>query len=77
MGDGREMESIELLIMALSPTIVMLIFVAQVLQRLAKVETNVTILLQWVACLNGEMSDKKEFKDFLKQLKEVAKGKGL
>jgi len=71
------MESIELLIMALSPTIVMLIFVAQVLQRLAKVETNVTILLQWVACLNGEMSDKKEFKDFLEQLKEVAKGKGL
>ena len=71
------MESIELLIMALSPTFVMLIFVSQVLQRLAKVETNVTILLQWVACLNGEMSDKKEFKDFLKQLKEVAKGKGL
>ncbi len=44
---------------------------------IARLETKVDFMLQWIAALNGEMSDKKEFKDFLKQLKEVAKGKGL
>ena len=38
-----------------------------------KVETNVKLLLQWVACLNGNMSTEKEFKDFMKKLKEVNK----
>lgn len=37
---------------------------------MTKVETNVTLLLQWVACLNGDMSTKKEFRDFLKKLKK-------
>jgi hypothetical protein len=34
-------------------------------------------MLRWIAALNGEMSDKKEFKEFLEQLKEITKGKGL
>jgi ACT domain-containing protein len=45
--------------------------------RLVRLETKMDIVLQWIAALNGEMSDKKEFKEFLEQLKEVAKGKGL
>lgn len=76
----------------IGPTIVILIFLANALQRLAKVEecvdpedaksitrleTKMDFVLKWIAALNGEMSDKKEFKEFLEQLKEVAKGKGL
>lgn len=69
------METIEMLIAILGPTIVILIFTAkmyfEILQRLTAVETNVTMLISWVACLNGEMSNEKEFHDFLKKLKEV------
>lgn len=47
-----------------------LILSFQLLQRMTKVETNVTLLLQWVACLNGNMGTEKEFRDFLKKLKK-------
>lgn len=71
------METIEALIAILGPTIVILIFTAkmyfEILQRLTKVETNVSMLISWVACLNGEMSDEKDFKKFLAKLKEVNK----
>jgi hypothetical protein len=40
---------------------------------MTKVETNVKLLLQGVACLNGNMSTEKEFKVFMKKLKEVNK----
>ncbi len=74
------------------PSIVIGIFLVNALQRLAKVEecvnpedaktiakldTKMDFVLKWIAALNGEMNDKKEFKEFLEQLKEVAKGKGL
>lgn len=68
------------------------IFLINALQRLAKVEecvdpksgesiarleTKVDFMLQWIAALNGEMSNKKEFEQFLQELKKVAKDKGL
>ncbi len=76
----------------IGPSIVVAIFLINALQRLAKVEecvnpedgksiarleTKMDFVLKWIAALNGEMNDKKEFKEFLEQLKEVAKGKGL
>jgi hypothetical protein len=76
----------------IGPSIVIGIFLVNALQRLAKVEecvdpnqgdsiarleTKVDFMLKWIAALNGEMSDKNEFKEFLEQLREVAKGKGL
>lgn len=71
------METTEILIAVIGPTIVILIFTAkmyfEILQRITKVETNVEMLIKWVACLNGEMSTEKEFKDFLKKLKAVNK----
>lgn len=71
------MELIELLIAVFGPTIVILIFTVkmyfEILQRLTKVEANVSMLISWVACLNGEMSDGKEFEKFLKKLKRVNK----
>ena len=45
--------------------------------RLVRLETKMDFVLKWIVALNGEMSDKKEFKEFIEQLKEVAKGKGL
>lgn len=75
------MDSLDITIALIAPTIAVLIFVittyAQILQRMSKVEANVNFMLKWIAALNGEMNDKKEFKDFLEQLKEVARGKGL
>lgn len=74
------------------PTIALFIFISGILQRLSKVEecidpkagesiarleTKVDYMLKWIAALNGDMKDKKEFHDFLDKLKEVAKGKGL
>ena len=44
---------------------------------IARLETKVDFMLKWIAALNGEMSDKREFKEFLEDLKKVAKGKGL
>jgi hypothetical protein len=44
-------------------------------ERLAKVETNIGLLLDWVKCLNGEMSTKKEYTDFMKKLKKVTSQK--
>lgn len=46
-------------------------------ERLARLETKMDFMIKWIATLNGEMSDKKEFKEFLEHLKEVAKEKGL
>jgi hypothetical protein len=37
---------------------------------MTKVETNVTLLLQGVAGLNGNIGHRIEFKDFLKKLKK-------
>lgn len=37
--------------------------------RIIRVETKVDLLLEWVACLNGEVSNEK----FLKKLKRVTK----
>jgi cell division protein FtsX len=69
------MTELEMLIAILAPAVAIILFLLgltfQVLQRMTKVETNVTLLLQWVACLNGNMSTEKEFKDFLKKLKKV------
>lgn len=74
------------------PSIVLGIFLINALQRLAKVEecidpesvksiarleTKVDFMLRWIAVLNGEMNDKKEFKEFLAELKEIAKSKKL
>lgn len=71
------MDSLDITIALIAPTIAVLIFVittyAQILQRLVKVETNSKMLIQWVACLNGDMSSEKEVQDFLKKLKKVAK----
>lgn len=76
----------------LGPTIALFLFLSGVLQRLAKVEeyidpkagesiarleTKVDYMLKWIAALNGDMKDKKEFHEFLTKLKEVAKDKGL
>ncbi len=76
----------------IGPSIVIGIFLVNTLQRLAKVEecvdpedaksiarleTKMDFVLKWIAALNGEISDKKEFKEFLEQLKEIAKSKGL
>jgi len=69
------MSELEMIIAILGPSVAIIIFLLgltfSVLQRMTKVETNVTLLLQWVACLNGNMSTEKEFKDFLKKLKKV------
>ena len=76
----------------LTPTITIFIFFSGILQRLAKVEecinpedakaiakldTKMDFVLRWIAALNGEMRNDKDFEDFLKELKKVAKGKGL
>lgn len=70
------MTELELLAI-MSPVIALILYFLtlcfQILQRMTKVETNVKLLLQWVACLNGNMSTEKEFKDFMKKLKEVNK----
>jgi|GEM_PF-3468218 len=69
------MTDLEMLFAIIGPSIAIIIFFLtltfQLLQRITKVETNVTLLLQWVACLNGNMSTEKEFRDFLKKLKKV------
>ncbi len=46
---------------------------SEIKEDAAKSQTNINLLLQWVACLNGEMSNEKEFKEFLKKLKAVNK----
>jgi hypothetical protein len=66
------MTELELLAI-MSPVLALILYFItlcfQILQRMRKVETNVKLLLQWVACLNGNMRTEKEFKDFLKKLK--------
>lgn len=73
------MELMEIVIAVSAPTIALSIFLITMLvnitSRLTKLETNMNLLLQWVACLNGEMSDKKEYKQFLKKLERVTKEK--
>jgi hypothetical protein len=78
------------------PTIAVLIFLMNALQRLAKVEecvdpksakedgerlarleTKVDYMLGWIAALNGEMREGKDFEKLLDKIKEVAKEKGL
>lgn len=60
-----------------APFIALFIFLAKLFidlnTRMATVETNVKLLLQWVACLNGDMKTEKEFQSFLKKLKQVNK----
>ncbi len=71
------MTEIEILLTIMAPALALILFFLtlcfSMLQRMTKVETNVSLLLQWVACLNGNMSTEKEFKDFLKRLKKVNK----
>jgi len=71
------MSELEMLFAILAPAVAIILFLLgltfSVLQRITKVETNVSLLLQWVACLNGNMSTEKEFRDFLKKLKQVNK----
>lgn len=71
------MTELEMLIAVLAPAVAIILFLLgltfSVLQRITKVETNVNLLLQWVACLNGNMSTEKEFNEFLKKLKKVTK----
>ncbi|ADZ10216.1 hypothetical protein Metbo_1997 [Methanobacterium lacus] len=54
------MTELEMLIAILAPAVAIILFLLgltfQVLQRITKVETNVSLLLQGVACLNGNMS---------------------
>lgn len=89
--DGLEL-IIALVAPALTIFIFIIATYAQILQRLTKVEecvnpktgesitrleTKVDFMLKWIAALNGEMRNDKDFKEFLEQLKEVAKEKGL
>jgi hypothetical protein len=73
------MELIEIVLAITAPTIALSIFLITMLinitSRLTALETNMDLLLQWVACLNGEMSDKKEYKQFLKKLERVTQKK--
>lgn len=46
-------------------------------KQITRLETKMDFVLTWIAALNGEMNDKKEFEEFLKELKKVAKDKGL
>lgn len=71
------MTTIEILLAIISPTIMVAFFIINMIQRLARLETKTDFVLTWIAALNGEMSDKKEFKDFLEELKEVVHEKGL
>ena len=71
------MTELEIILAIVAPVVALILYFLtlcfQILQRTTKVETNVNLLLQWVACLNGEMSTQKEFKEFLEKLKEVNK----
>lgn len=73
------MTTLEIMVTVIAPVIALSIFLITMLvnitSRLTKLETNMNLLLQWVACLNGEMSDKKEYKQFLKKLERVTKEK--
>jgi hypothetical protein len=71
------MTTIEILLAIISPTVMVAFFIINMIQRLARLETKTDFVLTWIAALNGEMSDKKEFKNFLKELKEVVHEKGL
>lgn len=71
------MTPLEIMLTIIGPTIVIVIFVLNMIQRLAKLETKMDFVITWIAALNGDMSDKKEFKDFLKKLEEVVHKKGL
>lgn len=73
------MQTIELMVAILAPTITLCIFLiiqlVSITSRLTKLETNSDLLLKWVACLNGEVSNKKEYKEFLVKLEKVTKEK--
>ena len=73
------MTTLELIVAIIAPLVALSIFLITMLinitTRLAKLETNMNLMLQWVACLNGEISDKTEYKKFLKKLKRVSKEK--
>jgi hypothetical protein len=44
---------------------------------IARLETKVDYMLKWIAALNGEMREGKDFEKLLDKIKEVAKDKGL
>jgi hypothetical protein len=73
------MTTLELIVTIIAPLVALSIFLITLLvnitSRLTKLETSMDLLLQWVACLNGEISDKKEYKKFLKKLERVSKEK--
>jgi hypothetical protein len=73
------MTTLEIIVAIIAPLVALSIFLITMLinitTRLAKLETNMNLMLQWVACLNGEISDKTEYKKFLKKLKRVSKEK--
>jgi hypothetical protein len=73
------MELIEILIGGLGAAVVIGIYLVNLLlnitNRLTALETNTDVLLKWIACLNGELSDKKEYKSFLKELEELTRKK--
>lgn len=75
------MESIEIILAIAAPLIALFIFLATLMlnlvQRMSNLETNVKFMLKWIAALNGEMRNDKDFEKFLDKLKEVAKDKGL
>lgn len=71
------MTTLEILLAIISPTVMVAFFIINMIQRLARLETKTNFVLKWIAALNGEMNDKKEFKDFLEELKEVVHEKGL
>lgn len=46
-------------------------------KSIARLETKVDYMLGWIAALNGEMREGKDFEKLLDKIKEVAKDKGL
>lgn len=73
------MTTLEILLAVIAPAVAILIYLVSLLvtitTRLTALETNMDLMLQWVACLNGEISDKTEYRKFLKKLKRVSREK--
>ena len=71
--------SLEIIVALVAPTVAILLYLISLLikitTRLTALETNMDLMLQWVACLNGEISDKTEYRKFLKKLKRVSREK--
>jgi hypothetical protein len=67
---------IGILAIAISLVIVLVRTIIHILERLIKVETNVNIVVDWVKCLNGELSTTKEYNAFNKRLKDAGTKNG-